>query len=170
MTGIEFLMTMIAEFHSALMEDVKTLTPQNLKWKPAPQANPIGFLFWHYMRTEDNLVAGLQGKPTIWEAEKWYEKMGLDAKAQGTGFKEPDVDKIAVLPLADLMAYADGVSRNTQEYLKTLDDAKLDFAPDPSRPRRTIGAVLRSFLLAHGWWHLGEIKYIKGLQGMPGAR
>jgi hypothetical protein len=170
MTGIEFLTTMIAEFHGALMEDVKTLTPQNLKWKPAPQANPIGFLLWHYMRTEDNLVTGLQGKPAIWETEKWYEKMGLDAKAQGTGFKEPDVDKIAVLPLADLVAYAERVSRNTQEYLKTLDDVKLDFAPDPARPRRTIGALLRNFLLAHGWWHLGEIKYIKGLQGMPAAR
>jgi hypothetical protein len=170
MTGIEFLTTMLTEFHGALMEDVKTLTPQNLKWKPASQANPIGFLFWHYMRTEDNLVTGLQGKPAIWEAEKWYEKMGLDAKAQGTGFKEPDVDKIAALSLTDLVAYAEHVSRNTQEYLKTLDDAKLDFAPDPSRPRRTIGALLRNFLLAHGWWHLGEIKYVKGLQGMPGAR
>jgi hypothetical protein len=68
------------------------------------------------------------------------------------------------------VAYAESVSRNTQEYLKTLDDAKLDFAPDPSRPRRAIGTLLRNFLLAHGWWHLGEIKYIKGLQGMPAPR
>jgi hypothetical protein len=34
MTGVEFLTTMITEFHGALMEDMKPQTPQNLKWKP----------------------------------------------------------------------------------------------------------------------------------------
>lgn len=170
MTAVEFIQSSISDLHNAMINDVKVLTQEHLAWKPAPKANPIGFLFWHYIRTEDNMIHGLQGKPSIWESEKWHEKLGMDAKAQGTGFQEPEVEKVAVLPLSEQMAYAERVTQSTEDYLKSLDDAGLDHAPDPERPRRTIGMLLRNFIVAHGWWHLGEIKYVKGMQGMPAAR
>ena len=170
MNAVEFIQSAVAELHSTMLGDVKVLTQEHLAWKPAPKANPIGFLFWHYVRTEDNMIQSFRGKPSIWESEKWYEKLGMDDKAQGTGFREPDVEKVAALSLADLTAYAERVIQSTEDYLKSLDDTRLDYAPDPDRPRRTIGTMLRSFILAHGWWHLGEIKYVKGLQGMPAAR
>jgi len=170
MNAVEFIHTMVSEMHNAMIEDVKVLNQEQLVWKPAPNTNPIGFLFWHEIRTEDNMIHGLQGKPTIWESEKWYEKLGMDATAQGTGFQEPDVDKVAALSLAEVMAYAEQVTKSIEDYIKSLDDAGLDRAPNPERPRRTIGMMLRNFVLAHGWWHLGEIKYLKGMQGMPAAR
>ena len=170
MTAVEFIQSAVAELHGAMIDDVKVLTQEHLAWKPAPKTNPIGFLFWHYMRTEDNIIQSLQGKPSIWESDKWCEKLGMDVKAQGTGFQEPEVEEVAALPLSELMAYAERVTQSTADYLKSLEDARLDYAPNPDRPRRTIGAMLRSFILAHGWWHLGEIKYVKGMQGMPAAR
>ena len=170
MKAIEFIQGAISELHSAMIDDVKVLTREHLTWKPAPKANPIGFLFWHYMRTEDNMIQGIQGKPSIWESEKWDEKLGMDSNAQGTGFQEPEVEKVAALSLSELMAYAERVTQSTEDYLAALDDARLDHAPNPDRPRRTIAVMLRSFILAHGWWHLGEIKYVKGMQGMPAAR
>jgi len=170
MNAVEFIHTMVSEMHNAMIEDVKVLNQEQLAWKPAPNTNPIGFLFWHEIRTEDNMIHGLQGKPTIWESEKWHEKLGMDATAQGTGFQEPDVDKVAALPLAEVMAYVEQVTKSVEDYIKSLDDAGLDHAPNPERPRRTIGMMLRNFVLAHGWWHLGEIKYLKGMQGMPAAR
>lgn len=170
MKAIEFIQSGIAELHTVMLSDVKGLTQTQWAWKPAPGANPIGFLFWHYMRSEDNIVHGLQGKPSLWEGEKWDVKLGMDAKAQGTGFKEPEVDRVADLPLPQVVAYAERVAQGTTDYLKSLDDARLDQAPDPARPQRTIGVVLRSFVLAHGWWHLGEIKYVKGMQGMSAPR
>ena len=94
----------------------------------------------------------------------------MDAKAQGTGFQELEVEKVCLLPLSELTTYAERVIQSTEDYLKSLDDAKLDYAPNPERPRWTIGMMVRNFILAHGWWHLGEIKYIKGMQGMPAAR
>lgn len=112
----------------------------------------------------------LLGKPPIWQSQKWGEKLGMEASGHGTGFQEPEVDKVASLPLPEVMAYAESVIQATDEYLGSLDDDKLDFVPDPARPKRTIGMILRNFVLAHGWWHLGEIKYLKGLQGMPAAR
>ncbi len=111
--------------------------------------------------------------PSRWNGsqyEKWDEKLGMDAKAQGTGFQEPEADKVAALPLSELMIYAEHVSQGTTDYLKSLDDTKLDHASDPDRPRRTISMMLRNFVIAHGWWHLGEIRYLKGMQGMPAAR
>ena len=170
MTALEFIQTAVSELHKAMIDDVKVLTQEHVVWKPAPKANPIGFLFWHYIRTEDMVIQTFQGMPSIWEKEKWYEKLGLDANTQGTGFQEPEVEKVAALPIMDLITYAERVIEGTAEYLKTLEEAKLDYAPNPDRPRQTIAAMIRSIILAHGWWHLGEIKYIKGMQGMPAAR
>lgn len=170
MNGSEVMRTIITEMHGAMLADVRDLTPEQVTWKPAPGANPIGFLFWHYVRTEDNMIHAMMDKPAVWESEQWYERLGLDSQAQGTGFAEPDVDRAASLPLADMLAYSERVFADTAEFLGRLDDGRLDFAPNPERPRRTWGMMLRNFIIAHGWWHLGEIKYLKGLQGMPAAR
>ena len=170
MNGIEFVRTMVSEFHTSIVNDVKDLTPEHLSWKPAPGANPIGFLFWHYMRTEDNIVQGLLKKPSVWEAEKWHEKLGMKASDQGTGFKEPDVDEAAALPLSIVLEYAERVITATDNYLLSIDDDGLDYALDPEKPHRNVGMMIRNFILAHGWWHLGEIKYLKGMQGMPFPR
>ena len=112
----------------------------------------------------------MQGKPAIWESADWFEKSGLDAKAQGTGFREPAVDQVSALELSVLRPYAESVFQSTGDFLQTLDEVKLDQALNPERPKQTIAVMLRSFVIAHGWWHLGEIKYLKGMQGMPSAR
>ena len=170
MTGTEFVRSAVDELHRAMLDDMRPLTKENLAWKPAPKANPIGFLFWHFMRTEDNNIQRLQGKPSIWESEGYHQNLGLDARAQGTGFTETDADRISRVPLDQMLAYAEKVVQSTSDFLKSLSDEQLDRVPDPNSPRRTIAVVLRSIILAHGWWHLGEIRYLKGMQGMPAAR
>ncbi len=170
MNGADFVRTMIREMHGAMLDDVKDLTAEHLAWKPAAGANPIGFLFWHYVRTEDNMIHAMQGKPSRWQDAEWGEKLGMDPQAQGTGFVEAEVETAAALPLAEVLAYAEGVFADSDEFLATFDDDRLDHAADPERPRRTWGMMLRNFVIAHGWWHLGEIKYLKGMQGMPAAR
>jgi hypothetical protein len=90
----------------------------------------------------------------------------MSAPPQSGGHPQEEIEKAGALPLSQVMAYAEAVHKNTDEYLKTLDDQKLDIVPNPERPNFTIGMMLRNFLIAHGWWHLGEIKYLKGLQGM----
>lgn len=167
MTVVEFIHRSVTDLNSTMIDDVKVLTQAQLVWKPAPKANPIGFIFWHFMRSEDNTIHGLRGKPSVWESERWYEKMGMAAKDSGTGFKEPEVDKAAAIPLSKLMDYAERVAQTASDYLKSLDDARLDYIPNPERPNRTTAVTLRSFVIAHGWWHIGEIRYLKGMQGMP---
>ena len=170
MNGTELMKAMITEMNTVIIADVKDLTPKQLIWKPGSGANPIGFLFWHTIRTQDNIIHSLLGKKPVWESEKWNEKLGMDSGAQGTGFQESEADKVAALPFTEMKAYAESVIDATSDYLDSLDDAKLDIAPSPDRPKRTIGMMLRNFIIAHGWWHIGEIKYIKGMQGMPAPR
>jgi len=163
----EFVHESVTALNSTMIDDVKELTPEQLAWQPAPNANPIGFIFWHFMRVQDGMIHGFQGRPQLWESEKWYEKMGMDVKVSGGGFQEPEVQKVAALPLADLLAYAERVSEVSSDYFKSLTDADFDRAPNPDRPRRTIAVTVRAFLIGHGWWHAGEIKYLRGMQGMP---
>jgi hypothetical protein len=77
-TVIEYIQRSVSDLNSTLIQDVKTLTPQQLVWKPAPNANPIGFIFWHFMRSQDEIIAGLQKKPSVWRQKKWYEKLGME--------------------------------------------------------------------------------------------
>jgi len=163
----EFIQAALTEFHRTINTDVKDLTPEHLAFRPASGANPIGFIFWHITRTEDMIIHRFLGKPSIWESGNWQEKMGMPAPPKGGGHPEEEIAKAGTLPLPQVLAYAELVYKDTNEYLKTLDDQKLDFAPNAERPQFTIGMMLRNFLITHGWWHLGEIKFLKGLQGMP---
>jgi hypothetical protein len=170
MRAIQFILLTVNGMHQAMVNDVKTLTPAQLAWKPAPGANPVGFLFWHTARVEDMAVSGWQKKQPIWEEDKWYEKLGLEAKDYGGGFKDPDVDRVAKMPLDIVTAYVEKVFRNTSTYIQALDEDKLDSPPNPERPNITIGMMLGNYIIGHGWWHLGEIRYIKGMQGMSAGR
>jgi hypothetical protein len=162
MNAAEFIQSSVRGLHEALLADMTNLSQEHLGWSPQPGANPIGYIFLHYMRTEDGQIHRMQGQPSLWDAAGWYQRLGLTQS-----LNEGEIDNAARAPLADSLAYAQHVMDGTRRFLATLDDAKLDVAPDPDRPRRTIGLSLRAFILAHGWWHLGEIKYLKGLQGMP---
>ncbi len=170
MNAIQYIMISVSGLHQALINDVKILSPEQLKWKPVPGANPVGFLFWHAVRIEDNFINKWQNKTSNWEAEQWYQKMAMDAAALGTGFHDSEVAKIAALPLSLMLDYADSVYHNTMTYLQTLEPEQLDLAPNPQRPTWTFANMISNFIIAHGWWHLGEIRYIKGMQGMPALR
>ncbi len=163
----DFVSGSVTGLNRQLIDDVKELTQQQAEWAPAKGANPIGFIFWHFMRVQDNMIHGFLDKPSVWESEKWYQKLGMEAADTGMGFDEAGVKKAAAMPLEQVVAYAGRVSEDSEEFFNSLDEAALDRAPDPDQPRRTILKTVRAFLISHGWWHDGEIKYLRGMQGMP---
>jgi hypothetical protein len=40
---------------------VRNLSPEQLRWAPAPGANSVGWLVWHLTRIQDDHVADLMG-------------------------------------------------------------------------------------------------------------
>ena len=157
------------------------LTPAELKWQPRPDANSIGLILFHSIRSEDHLIHRLQGKPQLWESEKWYQKFNKTIEDGGAHYTAEQVAAFVVPDLKDLLAYAEEVRKDTINYLKGLKpkdfDKKVNLPP-PSVPmviaarkpyssttsfNPIVGSMLMHEVTALSE-HVGEISYIRGLQ------
>lgn len=143
-----------------------------MNYRPAPEANSINFLVWHIARKEEAVFQRISPGAivsTIWEREQWYEKFGLDASDSGTGFTASQVE--AFNPEIDLLlAYCERVFATVMEGLDQMTQANLEEVPNPDRAHITKAHMIQSILIGHGYSHLGEVRTIKGLQGMPFGR
>jgi hypothetical protein len=159
------------------------LTPAEIKWQPKPDANSIGIILFDIARSEDSgIQARLQGKPQLWESEKWYQKLGKDAQDPGGHYTAEQLAAFVVPDLKQLLAYSEAARQQTLEYLKGLTPADLDkkvvlppMGPPPSatpagtppRPSpyrdMTVGSMLM-MNVTHFAQHGGEISYLRGLQ------
>jgi hypothetical protein len=157
------------------------MTAAELTWHPRPDANSIGLILFHVIRSEDSSVHRVQGKPQVWESAKWYQKLNKAIDDGGAHYTAEQVDKFVVPDIKDLMAYADAVRKNTLEYLNGLKpedfDRKVEVPPRPpqigpdGKPRPPmrppfepiVGSMLL-FTVIHISQHAGEISYLRGLK------
>jgi len=176
----------LANIKRTMDRTLNGLTPAEVKWQPRPDANSIGLIFFNMARLEDSsMQSRLQGKPHIWESEKWCEKLGKDVKDSGGHYTAEQVAAFVVPKMEDLMGYSDAVRGRTLEYLKNAPSdefrRKITLPPPPvSVPPRgapaampgqsgrppleiTVGQML-VMTLTHLAQHAGEISYLRGLQ------
>jgi hypothetical protein len=161
------------------------LTPAEIKWQPRPDANSIGIILFDIARSEDaSIQSRLQGKPQLWESEKWYQKLNKSANDSGGHYTAEQVAAFVVPNLKDLLGYSEAVREQTLEYLKDLTAGQLDkkvelppmgppptapSAGTPNQPRlppfrdMTVGSMLM-MNVTHLAQHAGEISYLRGLQ------
>jgi hypothetical protein len=157
------------------------LTPAELKWQPRPDANSIGLILFHCIRLEDHGIHRLQGKPQLWESEKWYQKFNKTIEDGGVHYTAEQVADFVVPDLKGLLAYSEEVRKDTLNYLKGLKpkdfDKKVNLPPPsvpivippgnpiPLRPtfKPIVGLMLMHLITALSE-HVGEISYIRGLQ------
>ena len=157
------------------------LTPAELKWQPRPDANSIGLILFHSIRSEDRLIHILQSKPQLWESENLYQKFNKQIEDGGAHYTVEQVAGFVVPDLKDLLAYGEMVRKNTLEYLKGLKpkdfDKKVNLPPapipiamppgSPTRPHPPFNPIVGSMLMHEVTelaGHAGEISYIRGLQ------
>ncbi len=157
------------------------LTPAELKWQPRPDANSIGLILFHSIRTEDSSIHRLQGKPQLWESEKWYQKFNKTIDDGGAHYTAEQVAAFVVPDLKELLAYAETVRKDSLEYLKGLKpkdfDKKVNLPPRPAPmampagrpapswpPFNPIVGLMLLHVVTHLSEHAGEISYIRGLQ------
>jgi hypothetical protein len=168
----QFIQLALNEFHRSVVQEIRDLTPEQMTYQAAPGASTISFLVWHASRTEDAVfhrVATPEGAPPLWETEEWYKRFGLEATEGGTGFSPEQVAGFAP-PKELLVAYTERVAEAVTEGLGRLADEDLDRVLNPDNPRMTVGRQIQSIIVGHVYWHLGEVGFIKGLQGMPFPR
>jgi len=165
----DFILDMLNRMQQALTTAVDGLTHEELKWRPGPEANSIGFIFWHQVRCEDVYVQGLiQQKPLVWVSERWYQKLNLPQNPMdvGYGYTAEQVAAFPVPELGDLWGYASAVRARTVEYLKGITPDKFDEIIQErifGETETTIGQLF-SYGLCEITRHIGQIAYLRGLQ------
>lgn len=170
MPTIDFIRGGLRQLHNSYDESVRDLTDEQLHWRANENGLSAAFILWHYVRTEDNIIQYvLQGKPTVWIAGGWDERLGLHRTAQGTGMTLEDAQNLRIAEKAAFEAYMQDVWKATDAYLATIDDAKLEerttVKPLGEMP---VQNAIGNMCLTHGFTHLGEIAHIRGLLGLKG--
>jgi hypothetical protein len=161
----------VKTLHERLTDAVRDLTDEQLHFRPLGKGTHIAFLFWHAVRTEDSVVnVLLQKKPPLWNSEGWDKKFGMDPRAQGTGMSAEQAAGLRIPNPADFLKYAEKVFKASEAYLEDLKEEEMDRVEEfQFLGRRSFGSVIGGIILSHGAGHLGEIWYVKGLQGLKGS-
>jgi hypothetical protein len=145
---------------------IQRLTKDELLWIPPGVANPIGTTLLHVLTGEDRLIQSvLQGKPSLWEAGRWYEQIGVPSlPVRGEDWSGVDLSSLQV---SALFSYVQAVEQATMTYLHMLNDTDLDEQVDVYGQKQTRADALFSIII-HNTSHAGEIAALKGLQSMRG--
>ena len=163
MDAVTFISDTLRQVQLRLLATCEGLTQDQVLWRPSLQANNIGFILWHLTRGEDNVISNLGcPEPALWVSQGWHEKFNQPVEAPDPG----DRMGLQSLPIPDLdvlLEYSKAVHEKSQSFLGSLPSERLDQAPDPTRPQRTVAAALRH-LITHKNNHHGQIDYIRGLQ------
>lgn len=171
MNTVEYFLAAAKDLHNSFFESVKDLNNEQLHLRPLGKGNHIAFIIWHYVRTEDSVINFLlQKKAPVWNAEGWDKKFGMDPRAQGTGMTAEQATSVRIQDLNEFLKYSQNVFRATEAYVSGLKDEALSEVRDlPVLGKRNLYQVIGGTVLNHGSNHLGEIWYVKGLQGLKGS-
>jgi hypothetical protein len=144
---------------------VEDLTPDQLAFRPDPDANSIAWLVWHLTRIQDDHVADVAGVEQVWTAQGWADRFALPFALDATGYGHTSEEVAAVrVESADLLTgYYDAVHDQSVKYLVTVQESDLDRVVDDGwDPPVTLGVRLASVItddLEHG----GQAAYVRGL-------
>jgi hypothetical protein len=168
---IAFIREHLTVLHAFFDRVTADLSDDQAHYVAAAGVQPIAFSLWHYVRTEDNIIRFvLQRRPTVWIEGGWPERFGLDPRAQGTGMNDEEASRFRLASLSDFRRYMSDVWAATDEYLAHLQPADADRTVT-IKPvgEMTVLQALGGMCLTHGYRHLGEIEYARGLLGLKGA-
>ncbi|MBI2830585.1 MAG: DinB family protein [Chloroflexi bacterium] len=161
-----FVQSELDRVQRGTMRATDGLSPAELSWRPGPECNSIGIIIFHAARSEDQFVqTRIQGKPQVWESEKWHEKLNLPASERGSGYNAEQLAAFPVPPLKDLIAYGEAVRARTADFVKSATPGALDrvISSGPPFGDTTVGAML-GLVVVHLAQHVGEIAYLRGVQ------
>lgn len=166
-TPTSLLVDAFDRVHQELPEVLEGLDEDALRWRPDPDANPVGWLVWHLTRVQDDHVAGVAGVDQVWTAQGHAERFGLpyDDAEHGYGHTREQVDAFTA-SAADLLAYHRAVHARTLTVLEGLGrlgaqgyDRVVDERWDPP----VTAAVRLVSVVNDVTQHLGQVAYLRGL-------
>lgn len=168
---LKYLAGEIRGMHGLYDRVLVDVTDEQANKVPDGGHQTLAFSLWHYVRTEDNVVQFvIQRQPTVWMRDGWDAKFGLDSKSQGTGFNDDEARNLRINGMADFRQYMADVFRATEAYVAALSDEecarKITVKP---LGEMSILQCMSGMVMTHGYRHLGEIEFAKGLVAAKGG-
>lgn len=168
MNAAQVLQMQIERLLQEFKNTVSNLDAKQLVWRPAPDANSIGFSVWHSARAWDMYLTFLDGAEDTYVTHGWTERFGFDTEgrginAAGSEFTEEDVGLVKPQPTT-LIEYVDAVFVRTKRYLgnASADDLAQQVRV-PWWPEVKPKGFIVAHIIRHSYQHLGEAQYAKGL-------
>ena len=147
---------------------VADLTDEQLVWRPSPGAHSIAWTLWHIARADDNFTRDLTGR-SIWKDGGYRERWGLSSDRMNR-MEDADAAAMKMPAREELLGYVRAVFTATDAAMDGVDGARWSEEIESGfTGRRTSIADLAVIVVSHDGRHLGELEYIKGLQGVPGT-
>lgn len=161
----EVLLDAFGRIREVVHQAVDGLTPEQLAYRPDPEANSIAWLVWHLTRVQDDHVAGVANIEQVWTSRGWAERFGLPFPPSATGYGDSadDVAAVQVTSGELLTAYHDAVYEQTIRCLEGVTDADLERVVDKRwDPPVTLRVRLVS-VISDDLQHAGQAAYVRGL-------
>ena len=165
MDGRDILLDGFGRIPDLVRDAVHGLTPEQLRWAPAPGANPIGWLVWHLTRVQDSHLAELTGAEQVYLTGDWAARFGRKPDPSDTGYGHTAAEVAAVAPESAqlLLDYHRAVHDRTVAFVGGLSDTDLDAVVDERwDPPVTLGVRLVS-VIDDDAQHAGQAAYVLGL-------
>ncbi|MEX0835498.1 MAG: DUF664 domain-containing protein [Nitriliruptor sp.] len=159
------LVDALSRIPGAVGEAIEDLDVDALGWRPAPDANPIGWLVWHLTRVQDAQIAPLAGVEEIWTRDGWADRFDVPAgtSTHGYGWTPEQVGQLQVRSVKLLLDHLAVVNARCRELVAAFSPADLDRVVDESwSPPVTAGVRLVS-VVDDVAQHTGQVGYVRGL-------
>jgi hypothetical protein len=167
----DYLSREVRDMHRLYDRVMRDVTDEQANRVPEGGHQNLAFCLWHFVRTEDNVIQFvIQRKPTVWMEGGWDAKFGLDSKSQGTGFTDDEARGFRIEGIDDFRQYMSDVFAKTEAFIADVSDAELQ-RTITVKPlgEMTILQNLSGMVMTHGYRHLGEIEFAKGLVAPKGG-
>jgi hypothetical protein len=171
MNELAIMRSGLVDMHGLLDRAVAGMTAEQFNFRPSEGGVSAFFSLWHYVRTEDNIVNFVaQGKNTVWLDGAYDQHFGLHRTAQGTGMTNAEAEAVRLNDVARWAEYQAAVWAATSAYLEALDPAQFELRRVTIRPvgEMSLWDGLWGMCLSHGYRHVGEIEFVRGVQGLGG--
>lgn len=131
MNSIEMLIQQLDTVNVRLHHSAADLSEGELVSQLVPGLNPIGFILWHMVRSQDWAVnTAVLGGPEVIADPQW-QATSLAVPGIGTGFELDEAIEVAArIDLETLLAYADAVHAEIVAWLRTQNESMLDDIPE----------------------------------------
>jgi hypothetical protein len=128
---MEMIIQQLDTVNVRLHHTAADLTPDELVARPLEGVNPIGFILWHMVRSQDWAVnTAIRNEPEVIKGERWRQTR-IAVPGIGTGFSAEEAADVAQrVRLQMLLAYADDVHEEISGWLRAQPESLLDEIPD----------------------------------------